>query len=100
MAWQQAVQALQYLEKTDLPANSETTLRLEEFLAVLVPESHPHNYSEALTRECISASPRPVREAEQLMIAASLDISVSKIAKELQVSLRPDRQTWRRDRAT
>jgi AraC-like DNA-binding protein len=88
MVWQQAVQTLRSLGSADLPAGSAALVRLEEFLALLILESHPHNYSTPLTKECMSASPRLVREAEQLMISAGPNISVSKVAKELRVSLR------------
>jgi AraC-like DNA-binding protein len=88
MAWQQALQTVEWLHTAKLPPNSATLRRLEEFLATLVLESHPHNYSEAVRRERTSADPRLVREAERLMRSAGPDITIGEVARELRISLR------------
>jgi AraC-like DNA-binding protein len=88
MAWQQALQTVEWLQTAKLPPNSATLRRLEEFLATLVLESHPHNYSEAVRRERTSADPRLVREAERLMRSAGPDITIGEVARELRISLR------------
>jgi len=86
--WQQALQTVQSYQAAGLEPNSVTARRLEEFLATLLLESHPHNYSEALKSFSVPAGPRLVREAERLMRSAGPDITLSEIAKELRVSLR------------
>jgi AraC-like DNA-binding protein len=88
MAWRQALQTVEWLQTAKLLPNSATLRRLEEFLATLALESHPHNYSEALRRESASADPRLVREAERLMRQAGPDITIGEIASELRISPR------------
>jgi AraC-like DNA-binding protein len=87
LAWQQAVQTMQVVQSADLVSSSTALRRLEEFMAALILESHPHNYSELLRNETMSADPRIVREAERLMKSGP-DISVGEIARELRISLR------------
>jgi AraC-like DNA-binding protein len=87
LAWQQAVQTMQVVQSADLVSSSTALRRLEEFMAALILESHPHNYSELLRNETTSADPRIVREAERLMKSGP-DISVGEIARELRISLR------------
>jgi AraC-like DNA-binding protein len=86
--WQQLAEAARWLESVDMPATSRSRQRFGEFLAALVLESHPHNYTDALLRECRPADPRIVRDAECVMKAAGADTTVSDIAHELRVSLR------------
>jgi AraC-like DNA-binding protein len=88
LAWQQAVKTVQFVQSIDPARSSATLQRLEEFLAALILESHPHNYSELLSKETTSAEPRIVREAEKLMQSAGPNISIGEIAKELRVGLR------------
>ena len=88
LAWQQAIKTIQFVQSVDLVQSSATLQRLEEFMAALILESHPHNYSELLRNERTSAEPRIVREAERLMQSAGPNISISEVAKELRVSLR------------
>jgi AraC-like DNA-binding protein len=88
LAWQQAIKTIQLVQSVDLAQSSATLQRLEEFLAALILESHPHNYSELLSNERTSVEPRIVREAERLMQSAGPNISISEVAKELRVSLR------------
>jgi AraC-like DNA-binding protein len=88
LAWQQAVQTAQLVQSADLIPSSTALRRLEEFMAALILESHPHNYSALLRKETTSADPRIVREAERLMKSAGPDISIGEIAKELRISLR------------
>jgi AraC-like DNA-binding protein len=88
LAWRQAIQTIQFVQSIDLDQSSTAQRRLEEFMAALILESHPHNYSELLKNQTTSAEPRIVREAERLMRSAGPDISMSEIAKELRVSLR------------
>ena len=88
LAWQQAIKTVQSVQSVDLVQSSVTLLRLEEFLAALILESHPHNYSELLKNQRASVEPRIVREAERLMKSAGPDISIGDVAKELRVSLR------------
>jgi len=84
LAWQQAIKTIQFVQSVDLAQSSATLQRLEEFLAALILESHPHNYSELLRNERTSAEPRIVREAERLMQSAGPNISISEVAKELR----------------
>jgi transcriptional regulator GlxA family with amidase domain len=88
LAWQQAVQTMQLVQSAELAPSSTALRRLEEFMAALILESHPHNYSELLRNETASAYPRIVREAERLMKSAGPDISIGEIASELRISLR------------
>jgi AraC-like DNA-binding protein len=88
LAWQQAVQTMQIVQSAELVPSSTALRRLEEFMAALILESHPHNYSELLRNETTSADPRIVREAERLMKSAGPDISIGEIARELRTSLR------------
>ena len=88
LAWQQAIQTIQLVQSADLIRSSGALQRFEEFLAALVLESHPHNYSEYLKKERTSADPRIVREAERLMKSAGQNITMSEVAKELRISLR------------
>jgi AraC-like DNA-binding protein len=88
LAWQQAVKTMQVVQSPDLVPSSTALRRLEEFMAALILESHPHNYSELLRNEKTSADPRIVREAERLMKSAGPDISIGEIARELRISLR------------
>jgi AraC-like DNA-binding protein len=88
LAWQQAIKTIQLVQSADLAQSSTALQRLEEFLAALILESHPHNYSELLRNERTSAEPRIIREAERLMKSAGPNISISEVAKELRISLR------------
>jgi AraC-like DNA-binding protein len=87
-AWQQMTEAARWLQSVELPAASRTQQRFDEFLAALVLESHPHNYTDVLRRVSKAADPRVVRQAERLMKAAGAAITVTEIARELRVSLR------------
>jgi len=88
LAWRRAIQTIQFVQSVDLVQSSTALRRLEEFIAALILESHPHNYSELLKNERTSAEPRIVREAERLMKSAGPNISIGEIAKELRISLR------------
>jgi AraC-like DNA-binding protein len=88
LAWQQAIKTIQLVQSADLARSSAALQRLEEFLAALILESHPHNYSELLRKERTFAEPRIIREAERLMKSAGPNISISEVAKELRISLR------------
>lgn len=88
LAWRQALQTMRSVQSVELVASSTAQRRLEEFMAALILESHPHNYSEFLRNEKTSADPRIVREAERLMKSGGPDISIGEIARDLRTSLR------------
>jgi AraC-like DNA-binding protein len=88
VAWRHAVQTMQLVQSADLIPSSTALRRLEEFMAALILESHPHNYSQLLRNEKEFADPRIVREAERLMKSAGPDISIGEIAGDLRISLR------------
>ena len=84
LAWRQALQTMRSVQSVELVASSTAQRRLEEFMAALILESHPHNYSEFLRNEKTSADPRIVREAERLMKSGGPDISIGEIARDLR----------------
>jgi len=64
------------------------TSDLAEAVAALVLARHPHNYTDDLRRLSGAAAPRIVREAEYWMRTGGSEISVSKVAARVGVSLR------------
>jgi len=97
-AWHQMVNAVELLEAVDLPVRSRARQHMDELLAALVLESHPHNYSGLVRKESKPTSPRVVREAEQLMNSFGAEITVCEIARELRISLRSLELGFRRAR--
>ncbi|HEX3571163.1 MAG TPA: helix-turn-helix domain-containing protein, partial [Acidobacteriaceae bacterium] len=87
-AWQSALETIRNFEQPEFAGASHAWKRFEEFLGTLILESHPHNFSDALKNEVSSAAPRLIREAEHLMRTGGPSITVSEVAKSLQVSLR------------
>ncbi len=85
--WHQAVQMILKLKAMPYGQNLTAT-SLEELLATLVLENHPHNYSRYLSDRCAPVPPRIVREAETLMRSAPPGTTVGAVAKALGVSLR------------
>jgi AraC-like DNA-binding protein len=86
--WRQALQMIRSCDGQELALAAQAWKHFEEFLGTLVLEAHPHNYSEVLKKESSAADPRLVREAEHLMRTGGPSITVSEVAKSLQVSLR------------
>ena len=87
-AWGQALQIIRGCDGQGLALAAHAWKHFEEFLATLVLEAHPHNFSEVLKKESSAADPRLVREAEHLMRTGGPSITVSDVAKSLRVSLR------------
>ena len=87
-AWQRAVQLILGYEGTGIELPTAAARTLDEFMMSLVLDLHPHNYSDALRTPHVLATPRVIREAEQLMRTESADLTVSDIASALGVSLR------------
>ena len=87
-AWQQALQIIRGCDGQGLAAAAHAWKHFEEFLATLVLEAHPHNFSEILKQESSVADPRLVREAEHLMRTGGPSITVGEVAKSLRISLR------------
>ena len=87
-AWRQALQIIRGCDDQGLALAAHAWKHFEEFLATLVLEAHPHNFSEVLKKESSAADPRLVREAEHLMRTGGPSITVSDVAKSLRVSLR------------
>lgn len=86
--WQQMLSVGGDFESEGIALPPRTLKRYEEMLAILVLETHPHNYSDVLKRETSAVEPRLVREAEHLMRTGDPEMTVSEIAKTLRVSLR------------
>jgi AraC-like DNA-binding protein len=87
-AWTHAVALILTYERMGLVLPPAAAMRFDEFMLSLVLEQHPHNYSDDLRKLSHSAAPRLVREAEHWMRTAGPEMSVSKIAARLGVSLR------------
>lgn len=96
--WKQAVDMRRLLHSIHLPLDSATQQRLDEMLATLVLEWHPHNHSEFLKRETAPIAPRTVREAERIMRAAGPGITMDEVARELRISLRSLQMGFRQAR--
>jgi AraC-like DNA-binding protein len=86
-AWQQAVGLLLKYDELGIALPPAAALHLEEFIGSLILERHPHNYSDAMSGSALPATPRIVREAEQLMRAEQPQ-TVSLVARKIGVSLR------------
>ena len=87
-AWAQAVNLIVGYARSGIPLPVSAVANLDEFLVSLVLSQHPHNYSDDLRRPQKPPSPRLVREAERLMQDGSPELTPSRIAAELGVSLR------------
>jgi AraC-like DNA-binding protein len=87
-AWSQAVNLLVGYARSGIPLPQSAIANLDEFLISLVLSQHPHNYSEDLQRPQKAPPPRLIREAERLMRDGSPELTPSKVAAELKVSLR------------
>jgi AraC-like DNA-binding protein len=87
-AWSQAVNLIVGYARSGIPLPPSAVANLDEFLVSLVLSQHPHNYSEDLKRPTQPPPPRLVRDAERLMRDGGADQTPSKIASELNVSLR------------
>ncbi len=87
-AWAQAVALLLTYERVNIVLPQAAAMSFDEFMLSLVLAQHPHNYSDDLRRRSSAAAPRIVREAEHWMRTGGPEISVSKIAARLGVSLR------------
>ncbi len=87
-AWAQAVNLIVGYARSGIPLPLSAIANLDEFLVSLVLSQHPHNYSDDLQRTQKAPPPRLIREAERLMRSAAPDLTPSKIAAELRVSLR------------
>jgi AraC-like DNA-binding protein len=86
-AWQEAVRLLLKYDELGIELPPAAALHLEEFIGTLILERHPHNYSDALAGRHRAATPRLVKEAEQMMRTEQLQ-TISLVAKKLGVSLR------------
>lgn len=75
-------------ERMGLALPQAAAKSFDEFLLSLVLAQHPHNYSDELRGLSGTAAPRIVPEAEHWMRTGGPEVSVSKIAALLGVSLR------------
>jgi AraC-like DNA-binding protein len=87
-AWRQALQIIRSCDSQELALAAHAWKHFEEFLATLILEAHPHNFSDVLKKESSAAAPRLVREAEHLMRTGGPSITVSEVAKSLRIGLR------------
>lgn len=87
-AWGQAVELVLSYERMGIALPQAAAMSFDEFMLSLVLAQHPHNYSDELRGLSGTAAPRIVREAEHWMRTGGPEVSVSKIAALLGVSLR------------
>jgi AraC-like DNA-binding protein len=87
-AWSQGVSLIVNYERSGIVLPKAAAASLDEFLLTLLLEQHPHNYSEELHGGTRGIAPRLVREAEHFMRTGGPEISVTKIAARLGVSMR------------
>jgi len=99
-AWSQAVALLLTYEQMNIVLPAAAAMNFDEFMLSLVLARHPHNYSDDLRRRTRAATPRMVREAEHLMRTGGPEMSVSRIAAQLGVSLRSLETGFRESRQT
>lgn len=103
LAWSQAVSLMVSYELGGIALPRAAAAHLDEFLLTLLLEQHPHNYSDELLGRASAPAPRLIREAEHLMRTCGADLTASKIAARLRVSLRSLEtgfQEWRRQTPT
>ena len=87
-AWAEAVALLLTYERAGIVLPRAAAISFDEFMLSLVLAQHPHNYSHYLRKLSGTAAPRIVREAEHLMRTSGPELSVSRIAAQVGVSLR------------
>lgn len=87
-AWAQAVDLILTYERSSIVLPQPAAMSFDEFMLSLVLAQHPHNYSDDLRRLSGAVAPRLVREAEHLMRTGGPEMSVSRIAALMGVSLR------------
>lgn len=87
-AWTQAVSLLVNYERNGVDLPKAASTHLDEFLLTLLLEKHPHNFSRELHGSVREPAPRLIREAEELMRTGSAELTASRIAAQLRVSMR------------
>ncbi|MEJ0086759.1 MAG: helix-turn-helix transcriptional regulator [Pseudomonadota bacterium] len=99
-AWTEAVGLVVRYANMNLVLPAASAASLDEFMISLVLNQHRHNYTDEFDARPRVLPPRLIREAEQLMRTASSQLTVSRIAAHLGVSLRSLEAGFREHRRT